>query len=169
MDLSKINHLISGYNFRNKENLIKAELYKIIDTVKMISTSNELHYYYSNKTIHNIHEELVLLNNKVKLESLSNEPIFPNYRKKIDEKLKETGVNFKSLISNRTLAEEGIIQKHCIGSKSYLLANNLFYSIRYENEHYSLHCDNNSIIEFRGSQNKTTPQELYQIVEKVFK
>lgn len=167
-DITKITNLIAGYNFSNKENLIKAQLYEITDCIRMILTSNSEHYYTSNKSIHNIHEELVKELNKIKLESLSGDPIWPEYKLKVDSKLEKAKVPFKSLLSERSLAEEGMIQSHCIGAKSHLLSSNLFYSILYNEETYSLHCNAFQILEFRGSRNKVVPPELFNLIQQTF-
>lgn len=167
-DINLLVNLIAGYNFSNKENLIKAQLYEITDSIRMIIQTESYHYYLSDKSIANIHKELVQITNKASLDSLPNNPIYPEFKSKVDEKLAKTLIPFKSLISHRDLTEEGLIQNHCIGSKAYFLDKHLFYSILYNDERYSLHCNESQILEFRGSQNKDVPKELLNVIQTVF-
>lgn len=164
VDTSKLPLLILGYNFSNKSNLLLSNISELEDVIRMIIDLGREDYYTSNKSIFNIHNELVEIINMKELMSISDEVIVPSYAGNFEVKMELSGLQYTLLNNARLLALNGKKQHNCISSRSYKLSEDLFYEITYEGKLYSLQCNLEGIVEFKGAYNKQVPVELLNIV-----
>ena len=122
----------------------------------MIESLNCQHLYDSDKLITTLHDELVILQNQKKVESISDEiRTFDN-----TQKLTDLFPEYTLLNSERKLFLEGQKMNHCIHSRWNDSGENHFFSIKHSGEDWSLQVKNGKAYEIRGKFNKTPPQTL---------
>lgn len=160
VDTNKLQNLINGFKFKNKQNLLLSSTAIVQDTQDMIISTGRFDLYNSDKSIQNIHDELIVIINQNRLESYSDIPVFPKYAKSICEKFNSIELEYTQLKSHRDIAIEGMVQQHCVGSRANALQDNCFFSIQYDGKQYTLQCTDRNIIELKGKCNTTPPIEL---------
>jgi hypothetical protein len=167
-DLSDLPKLIVGYSFQNKTNVIQSDFDILRDTARMIVQNGFVNYYDSDKSIRNIHDEIVVEINKKSLDNYSTEVIRPLYAGEVDLALLESNIKFIPLDTARKLAENGFKLHHCIGSYAHKLEYELFYELIWGEESYSLRSNRSTLLECRGKYNSTPPKELLDKLSKCY-
>ena len=156
--------LIVGYKFQDKHDILKYSPQYILDIIRMINQTGLFEYYQTSKSLPKVHNELVEIINKNKLESYSNTPIFPVYAKQVIKQLEDSNIKFTWLNNHRDLVLEGMKQHHCVSSRQNQLYNTLFFNIEHAGKDYTLQCTKNTVVEFKGKYNEAVPVELKNII-----
>ncbi len=161
---SNIYNLITGYKFLNKRALIGVDEHYLQDVINMIESTNRQDLYKSDKNLTNLHNELVEIQNIGKIERFPDTIVAPLYMKELALHL-STKFEVESLNSERALYREGIVMKHCVGSRSYQLPNRCYFHIKYKGKDWTLECTDR-INELKGYRNELPDKELTDSIKE---
>jgi hypothetical protein len=143
---------ITGYQFKNKTVIIEANLLELNDTIRMAAQLGR-DITQTDKSIKNLHTELIELISLQEADSYSDSSITPSYFNEIKEKLKDYNPTFYTSHKQLFLAGKKFV--NCISSRSYKLDTHVFFSVDIDDVEIVFEIDRNNIIEAKAKYNRT--------------
>jgi hypothetical protein len=159
---SNLEKCMAGHNFKNKTILIEADLTVLNDTIRMAGELG-MDITQTDKSIKNLHDELIHLINLKQADSYSDEQIVPPYFYKLKDILDEHNAVYYT--SKRQLFLAGQAFHNCISGRSYKLATNMFFSMEINGVNMIFDIESDRIVEGKGMYNKYHPQEVIAVAE----
>lgn len=160
--IENLEKLIEGYNFKNKTILIEGGLQNLRDCTRLAKTL-EIDITQTNKSIINLHDDLIKITNNREAESYSDEVIIPLFF----YELKEILDNYSAIYytSKRALFLAGKTFHNCISGRSHRLHSDMFFSINITGVDMIFQVNKEGIVEGKGKYNKYDSERVLIVAE----
>jgi len=156
---------IVGYNFKNKTLILQSDLAVLNDTIRLANDIGR-DITQTEKSIKNLHDELIEVINMKDAEGYSDEKIVPPYFDKFEKVLKPLGATFYT--SKKQLFLAGKAFNNCIAGRSHRLNTDVFFSMNIGGIDMIFESQENQLVEGKGRYN-TCYEDKVSIIEEILK